>query len=195
MAIKDQCRGCRHFTGEYNVCPELNSVPGYNSRSCDSYSKKTSSINLSKPGEVSSGGLSSPSQQTNQTTPTGQQSPLPSPNPSPSSSTNARKGMFSNPFSFSGRIRRTEYCLTVLIYYIYYFIYSAVIEATESTGVIIFMMLTLIPMLWLFWAQGAKRCHDRDNSGFYMLIPFYMFVMMFGKGDAGTNSYGDDPKA
>ena len=86
-------------------------------------------------------------------------------------------------------------CLTVLIYYIYYFIYSAVIEATESTGVIIFMMLTLIPMLWLFWAQGAKRCHDRDNSGFYMLIPFYMFVMMFGKGDAGTNSYGDDPKA
>lgn len=195
MAIKDQCRGCRHFTGEYNVCPELNSVPDYNSHSCDVYTKKTSSINLSKPGEVSSGGTSSSSQQNSQTPSTGQQSPLPAPSPSPSGPTSTRQGMFSRAFSFSGRIRRTEYCLTVLLYYVYYFVYSAVIEATESTGVIIFMMLTLIPMLWLFWAQGAKRCHDRDNSGFYMLIPFYMFVMMFGKGDTGTNSYGDDPKA
>ena len=189
MAIKDQCRGCKHFTGEYSVCPELNSVPDYNSHSCDNYSKKNSSINLAKSGESSSVAAPPVPSQPTQTPPVTPQSP------SPSSTSGSGNGMFSCPFSFSGRIRRTEYCLTILIYYIYYFIYTAVIESTESIGVIIFMMLTLIPMVWFLWAQGAKRCHDRDNSGFYQLVPFYMFVMMFGKGDQGANSYGDDPKA
>lgn len=191
MAIKDQCRGCKNFAGEYNVCPELNSVPDYNSRSCDYYSKKNSSINLSKPGEVSCGAPPVVPTQPTQAPPVAPQSP----SPTSSSSSGTGKGMFSNPFSFSGRIRRTEFCLTMLLYYIYYFIYSIVIESTDSIGVIIFMLLTLIPMMWLFLAQGAKRCHDRDNSGFYMLIPFYVYVMMFGKGDQGSNSYGDDPKA
>lgn len=189
MAIKDQCRGCKHFAGEYNVCPELNSVPDYNSRSCDYYSKKNSSINLSKPGEASCEVTHTAPLQPTQTP------PVTPPSPSSSGSSNTSKGMFSNPFSFSGRIRRTEYCLSFLIYYIYCIIYNIVIEETDSIGLIIFMILTLIPMVWFFWAQGAKRCHDRDNSGFYQLVPFYIFVMMFGKGDQGPNSYGDDPKA
>jgi uncharacterized membrane protein YhaH (DUF805 family) len=43
-------------------------------------------------------------------------------------------------------------------------------------------------------AQGAKRCHDRGNSGWYLLIPFYVFWMLFADSDIGANEYGLNPK-
>jgi uncharacterized membrane protein YhaH (DUF805 family) len=47
---------------------------------------------------------------------------------------------------------------------------------------------------WICLASGAKRCHDRGNSGLYQLIPFYGLWMLFGDGDHGSNHYGADPK-
>ena len=38
------------------------------------------------------------------------------------------QGMFKQPFSFSGRIRRTEYCLTYIIYALSYWNYSLTAE-------------------------------------------------------------------
>jgi uncharacterized membrane protein YhaH (DUF805 family) len=49
-------------------------------------------------------------------------------------------------------------------------------------------------MIWFLWAQNAKRCHDRGNSGWYQLIPFYFLVLLFGDGEEGENEYGDNPK-
>jgi len=43
-------------------------------------------------------------------------------------------------------------------------------------------------------AQAAKRCHDRNNSGWWKLIPFYGFWMLFADGDIGDNDYGENPK-
>jgi uncharacterized membrane protein YhaH (DUF805 family) len=43
-------------------------------------------------------------------------------------------------------------------------------------------------------AQGAKRCHDRNNSGWYQLIPFYFIWILFGDSDTGFNDYGPNPK-
>lgn len=73
-------------------------------------------------------------------------------------------------------------------------IYSVILES-ESTVLIILGLISLIPAFWFFLAQGAKRCHDRDNSGIFLIVPFYILWMMFGEGDHGSNSYGDDPKA
>lgn len=67
-------------------------------------------------------------------------------------------------------------------------------EDDLSAGFATIWLLLLIPALWILYAQGAKRCHDMDNSGWYQLIPFYMLWMIFKKGDSGSNSYGDDPK-
>ena len=58
----------------------------------------------------------------------------------------------------------------------------------------LFYLLLFFPALWFIWAQGAKRCHDRGNSGWYQLIPFYALWMFFGEGEECDNEYGSDPK-
>lgn len=103
--------------------------------------------------------------------------------------------MFSHPFSFNGRIRRLEYGLTFLALYLYEFPMELISEDDLSAGFAVVWLLLLIPALWIFYAQGAKRCHDMNNSGWYQLIPFYALWMIFKKGDSGSNNYGDDPKA
>lgn len=109
--------------------------------------------------------------------------------------TSSNKGMFKRPFSFNGRIRRTEYCLSFIIYMIWYGVINAMMETPEpSLGASLFVLISFIPMIWFLWAQNAKRCHDRGNSGWYQIIPFYVFVLMFGGSDEGSNEYGDNPK-
>ena len=109
--------------------------------------------------------------------------------------TSSNKGMFKRPFSFNGRIRRTEYCLSFIIYMIWYGVINAMMETPEpSLGASLFVLISFIPMTWFLWAQNAKRCHDRGNSGWYQIIPFYVFVLMFGGSDEGSNEYGDNPK-
>jgi uncharacterized membrane protein YhaH (DUF805 family) len=104
--------------------------------------------------------------------------------------------MFKNPFSFNGRIRRLEFGLSYIIYIVYYSLVSLLIGAlAEVDGSLSFLvLLMLIPALWFFFAQSAKRCHDRDNSGWYQLIPFYVFWMLFAESEYGENDYGDNPK-
>lgn len=106
-----------------------------------------------------------------------------------------KQRMFSHPFSFRWRIRRLEYCLSLIIVYIYISIIEQFTDIiTDTTLGAIFLLISLIPLYWFLWAQGAKRCHDRDNSGFYQIIPFYGLWMMFGDGDECENEYGFDPK-
>lgn len=85
--------------------------------------------------------------------------------------------MFQAPFSFNGRIRRTEFGLSYIIYTIFVLIISFVQETYPDFS---FIVILYIPMLWFLYAQGAKRCHDRGNSGWYQIIPFYVLWMLFG---------------
>lgn len=102
--------------------------------------------------------------------------------------------MFKAPFSFNGRIRRLEYGLTIIIYYLVIFVLSAVMEEVEDIMPLLSLMTILIALIWFMLAQGAKRCHDRNVSGWYQIIPFYVFVLLFGEGDAGSNRFGPNPK-
>jgi uncharacterized membrane protein YhaH (DUF805 family) len=96
--------------------------------------------------------------------------------------------MFAAAFSFDGRIRRTEYCISFIIYT---FAYSLVVAIF---GFSLTFFVAFIPLIWFLWAQGAKRCHDRGNSGWYQIIPFYIFWMFFAEGDRNINEYGHSPK-
>ncbi len=105
------------------------------------------------------------------------------------------KGMFKRIFSFKGRIRRTEYGLSYIVFIIWYFIFIGITEMNDVNPLLaLFIILTIVPAYWFLWAQGAKRCHDRGNSGWYQIIPFYFFIMLFGGSEEGVNDYGTNPK-
>jgi uncharacterized membrane protein YhaH (DUF805 family) len=98
------------------------------------------------------------------------------------------QNMFSAPFSFEGRIRRAEYVYSFIIYVVSYAIIISIVKSSSAFGI------AYIPLFWFLWAQGAKRCHDRSSSGWYQLIPFYIFWMLFAEGDNVENEYGNQPK-
>ena len=99
--------------------------------------------------------------------------------------------MFSNIFSFEGRIRRMEYGISFLVY----IVISAVVNAIVSAGEAPILGIAYIPMLWVLWAQGAKRCHDLGKSGWFQVIPFYPLWMIFADGKREVNKYGPSPKS
>ena len=168
MAIKDQCLQCTHFNS--SICDIGNTSPNYNQMSCETYRK--TGIDLEKHDETENNTVTISNDEQNVQ--------------------EEKQRMFSNPFSFYGRIRRTEYGLSFIIAYLYAIVIGLFVGAANGSEGI--MYLFLIPDYWFIWAQGAKRCHDRDNSGWYQIIPFYGLWMLFGDGDAYENSYGPDPK-
>ncbi|MBU3668742.1 MAG: DUF805 domain-containing protein [Candidatus Taylorbacteria bacterium] len=105
---------------------------------------------------------------------------------------------------FEGRARRAEYWYFVL----FSTLISIVIGLLESvdpvsqefgTGTLGFAynLLILLPSL----AAGARRLHDINKSGWFLLIGIIpilgwilIIVWLARKGDAGPNDYGSDPK-
>ncbi len=102
--------------------------------------------------------------------------------------------MFKNPFSFKGRIRRTEFGISYFVYILLAATINGLASTLENYISAILILLSIIPLLWFLWAQGAKRCHDRGNSGWFQIIPFYVFWMLFADSDYGPNEYGVNPK-
>lgn len=97
--------------------------------------------------------------------------------------------MFKKPFSFQGRITRTEYGLSMIISTFCWFFMLILTLFTFGIGSFLFVPLTIFQL-----AQGTKRCHDMGSSGWWQLIPFFPIIMLFKEGDPGPNEYGENPK-
>lgn len=109
---------------------------------------------------------------------------------------------FQNYVTFSGRAPRSEYWYWVLFVFLTSFVLG-VIDATlfgttpESASPIsgLFSLATLLPGL----AITARRLHDNNRSGWWMLIAFTviglipLIIWYCTKGDAGDNRFGADP--
>ncbi len=116
---------------------------------------------------------------------------------------------------FSGRSRRKEYWMFVLLQLIIYavvgLIATMMVGADSATGdgalgifsgvgLILFVIVILalfIPTL----AVTVRRFHDQDKSGWFILLNFIpyiggiiVFVFMCLEGTKGPNRFGDDPK-
>lgn len=176
MAIKDQCCNCKAF--DKGTCQATNSIPHYNQTSCTQYSKRgirlyKETINDYKVSSIT---------------------PQPIDDTDIKNTASGKQSMFRHPFSFKGRIRRLEYGLSYLLCYIISLPLDIMSESDINGGVLAFYLLIIILANWFILAQGAKRCHDRDNSGWYQIIPLYGLWMLFGDGDEYENNYGPDPK-
>ena len=114
---------------------------------------------------------------------------------------------------FSGRSRRKEYWMFLLLQLILYAAVALVALVLFSAddgnggfglfsgmGLILFLIIILalfIPTL----AVTVRRVHDQDKSGWFVLLNFIpyiggiiVFVFMCLEGTRGPNRFGDDPK-
>ena len=111
-------------------------------------------------------------------------------------------------FSFNGRINRGKYWLgtvcLIVVYVVLAVISGAAMSSDGSMGIVgIIAMIVYIAMIWPSVALGVKRFHDRDKSGWWVLIAFvpiigglwYLIECGFLEGTKGPNKFGPDPLA
>lgn len=101
---------------------------------------------------------------------------------------------------FTGRARRTEYWMFILISLIISFVIGFGEGLLGSPGILygLYTLAVLIPTI----AVAIRRLHDTNRSGWWMFIclvplvgPIIFLVFAASEGTAGENSFGPDPKA
>jgi uncharacterized membrane protein YhaH (DUF805 family) len=100
---------------------------------------------------------------------------------------------------FSGRARRKEYWMFVLINLIISLVLTG-LDVALNIGLLsgLYSLAILVPSL----AVGVRRLHDINKSGWSLLIGliplvgFIILILWLAKdSDAGDNTYGPNPKA
>ena len=91
------------------------------------------------------------------------------------------KIMFKNPLSFYRRIRRIEYVLSFLMLLVVDGIIAWLIASGKTSMVVVFIIVLIVFMstVWFILAQGAKRCHDINRSGWWQLFLLGFIVSPF----------------
>jgi uncharacterized membrane protein YhaH (DUF805 family) len=103
-------------------------------------------------------------------------------------------------FRFEGRISRQDYWLKYVLAVGLIDVVAAIADVLLHAGGIVngvAVIVTLVPTI----AGAAKRCHDRDRSGWFQLIAlvpiiggiWLMVELGFLRGTPGTNRFGPDP--
>ena len=120
---------------------------------------------------------------------------------------------------FSGRARRREYWLFILLFWILIIVagyidyamgnFNTVSDTANSNGVNFnfedtgFMIpLTYLALIIPSWSVIVRRLHDIDKSGWWSLLylvpligPIVLLVWSLINGTVGENRFGSDPKA
>ena len=132
-------------------------------------------------------------------------------------------------FGFSGRINRAKYWLAAVVYIVIVAVLGTLVYeldmVEEMPGLLILLAVVIyIPLIISGVAVGIKRLHDRDKSGWWLLV-FYVLPALLGwlaettgpylvfelasfafaiwglielgflRGTSGPNQYGPDPLA
>jgi uncharacterized membrane protein YhaH (DUF805 family) len=104
-------------------------------------------------------------------------------------------------FSFKGRMSRSDYwlkgCLPMLPIGI---LNNVLMYGVATDGARAIAMVIGLICLWPGFALALKRIHDRNHSGWFLLIfliPFagiwVLVELWFLRGTVGPNRFGNDP--
>jgi uncharacterized membrane protein YhaH (DUF805 family) len=116
-------------------------------------------------------------------------------------------------FGFQGRVNRAKFWLVnIALVVVEAILFGAAGGATmmsddpmaamPSFGLMgIVCLIVLVAIVWIGLAIAVKRWHDRNKSGWWVLIAFvpvigglwYLIECGFLPGTAGANNYGADP--
>ena len=107
---------------------------------------------------------------------------------------------------FSGRARRKEYWMFMLVYIIITMILGGVLGFVSSLikSPLPILLLYLVPLAVLVptLALVVRRLHDVDKPWFWIFVSFipfvgsiWLLVLMCTEGTKGDNQFGPDPKA
>lgn len=100
---------------------------------------------------------------------------------------------------FSGRARRKEYWMFVLINLLIALALGIVEGFIGSPGIVggLYALLVLIPGI----AVGVRRLHDTGRSGWWLLISLIpligalvLLIFLVQSGTDGENAFGENPK-
>lgn len=96
---------------------------------------------------------------------------------------------------FEGRASRREFWYFVLANFLISVILGVVEgilgispETDRSVLTDIYSLLVLVPSV----AVAARRLHDIDKSGWWMVVPLYNIYLFFQKGHPGTNRFNTE---
>lgn len=101
-----------------------------------------------------------------------------------------------NLFSFKGRLKRGTYFWIYACVGVFSNLLNLFLDTTmdELPSLLVWMsILYFFVAAWIVFASTIKRCHDKGQSGWYALIPFYYIVLFFLKGEEKDNEYGPNP--
>lgn len=117
-------------------------------------------------------------------------------------------------FSFEGRVSRSKYWLVFLLSLFVSFavvlftilampalIFMGTFSPTVASVTSILLYVLMIPMWIISIATTVKRFHDRNKSGWWILISLVpiigaLWILIecgFLKGTTGANNFGEDP--
>ena len=96
-------------------------------------------------------------------------------------------------FSFRGRINRQPYWLATLLMTVLMIalIFASLSMGLAAGGLALVIMLAYIPIVWAGFALGVKRLHDRDKSGWWLVLFYFVPGLLQGISHAlGEASWG-----
>jgi uncharacterized membrane protein YhaH (DUF805 family) len=112
-------------------------------------------------------------------------------------------------FNFDGRINRAKFWTGIVVIIVIELIAMAVLAIVGAilgnnvvtTLISIIVGLVCLVLIWPSIALGVKRFHDRNKSGWWVLIAlvpligglWYLIEAGFLEGTKGPNQFGPDP--
>ena len=104
-------------------------------------------------------------------------------------------------FSFEGRINRAKYWGYTLLLTAGMIVVAFIgLSFAGEIGLWSSYGLALLFVVWPALAISIKRCHDRNRSGWFVLVSlipivsiWYLIEVGFLRGTDGPNDYGEDP--